>query len=319
MKILFFGTPEIAKTCLSALCEAQSTHDFSVVGAVTQPDKPKGRGHTLAESPVKVYAKEHGIPVFQPRTLREDGEIAFLEELSFDVICVVAYGKIFPPSLLTKPRYGCINVHASLLPKYRGAAPIQRAILAGDTVTGVTTMKMAEGLDTGDMYLTREVAISPEDTCGTLTEKLAEAGAKALIETLCALRDGTAQPQKQDDALATYAAKVEKTELKLDFSLPAKTLCDRIRGVYPNLCAYATLSRGGNLRSVKFVRCGYDRSETSGVPGEIIACDDKAGEIRIRCGEGTLILKELIPEGKGKMSSSDFIRGRQAAPGDRFI
>ena len=324
MKILFFGTPEIAKTCLQRLYEQRERHGFEIAGVVTQTDKPKGRGYELSEPETKKYASAQGLPVFQPRTLRDEDETAFLRTVEFDVACVVAYGKILPAWLLSLPSMGCINIHASLLPAYRGAAPIQRAIMAGETVTGVTSMRMDEGLDTGDMLLSRAVPISFEDNCLTLTEKLADAGADILIETLDKLKKGSLLPQKQNDENATYAAKIEKSELKLDFSMPANTLYNKIRGVYPALCTHAVLScRDGSKkeRTIKFARCAVsdDEGTTQGVLGEVVKTDAKNGEIHIRCAKGTLILKELIPEGKSNMSAADFIRGRQIEAGDRFI
>ena len=204
MKILFMGTPDFALFSLKALCEAGE----NVIGVVTQPDKPKGRGYTLTPPPVKVYAEEKKIPVYQPKTLRDEAFAALLDELAPDLIAVAAFGKILPQNVLDYPKYGCICVHGSLLPKYRGAAPMQRAIMDGEHVTGITTMLMDAGIDTGDMLLKSEVAIEENDNFETVHDKLAICGADTLLKTLAAIRNGTLVRQKQDDSLATYAAKI---------------------------------------------------------------------------------------------------------------
>ena len=224
MRILFMGTPDFALFTLRALVERGE----QVVGVVTQPDKPKGRGYTLQPPPVKVYATEQGLPVYQPTTLKDGAFDAELHALAPDVIVVVAYGKILPRSVLEYPKHGCINVHGSLLPEYRGAAPMQRAILEGKSETGVTTMQMAEGLDTGDMLIVRRVPIGENDNFEDIHDALGAAGAEALLQTLDALRAGALVPEKQDDSRATYAAKITKADCLLDFAAPARAVHDRL-------------------------------------------------------------------------------------------
>ena len=214
MRILFMGTPDFALPTLRALCE----NGHEVVGAVTQPDKPKGRGHHMTPPPIKVYAMEENIPVYQPLTLKGEEFAALLSELDPEMIVVVAYGKILPQNVLDYPKYGCVNVHGSLLPEYRGAAPMQRAIIDGKKVTGITTMLMAAGLDTGDMLLRAEVEIGENDNFEDIHDRLAECGADLLIKTVEGLEKGEITPEAQDDSLSTYAAKIEKSDCLLDFS-----------------------------------------------------------------------------------------------------
>ncbi|MBQ4067606.1 MAG: methionyl-tRNA formyltransferase, partial [Clostridia bacterium] len=229
MKVLFMGTPDFARTCLSAIVE----EGFEIVGVVTQPDKPKGRSYKMTPPPVKVYAEEKGLDVYQPVTLKDEAFKEELEALDPDIIIVAAYGKILPPYIINYPKYGCINAHGSVLPKYRGAAPIQRAIMDGERETGITVMYMNEGLDTGDMILVERTPITEEDTFETLHDRLADIGGRTLVEAMKALEAGTARREKQDDSLATYAEKITKDDCIIDFSvLPEKLLC-KIRGLSP--------------------------------------------------------------------------------------
>lgn len=308
MKILFMGTPDIAAACLSALLDDGQ----EVIAVVTQADRPRGRGYTLTPPPVKVLAAERGIPVYQPATLRDEAFAALLSELDPDLIAVVAYGKILPASVLSYPRYGCINVHASLLPKYRGAAPIQRAIMAGEPVTGITTMYMEEGLDTGDMLLTEEIPIGKSDNFGTIHDRMAEVGGRLLCKTVREIAAGTAVRRKQDDAAATYAHKIEKADCHLDLSRPARELDPYIRGLSPIPLAFVRQADG---KMIKIVRA--EAAEGRGTPGEVLALDDRGeGGILVACGEGALLLREIVPEGKGKMRAADFIRGRRLQIGE---
>ena len=229
MKILFMGTPDFALFSLRALVEAGE----DVIGVVTQPDKPKGRGYTLTPPPVKVYALEKDIPVYQPNTLRGEEFANLLSELAPDLIVVVAYGKILPANVLDFPKYGCINVHGSLLPAYRGAAPMQRAIMEGQYETGITTQMMADGIDTGDILLISKVAIEENDNFETIHDKLGECGAETLLATIKELREGTLTRTKQDDSLATYAAKIEKSDCLIDFTKSANEVHNQIRGLSP--------------------------------------------------------------------------------------
>ena len=306
MKILFMGTPDIARDCLAALCDAGE----NIVGVVTQPDKPKGRGYILTPPPVKVYATERNIPVYQPTTLRDDAFAELLAKINPDLIAVVAYGKILPKNVLDYPKFGCINVHASILPKYRGAAPIQRVIIDGEKVTGVTTMYMAEGLDTGDMLLKSYVDITDEDNFETLHDKLAAAGAKTLVDTVNEIRNGTITRESQDDALANYAAKIEKSDCALDFSRSAREVFDRIRGLSPIPLSF-THTPDGKLLKVVNARLG--NPDAKGRIGEVISLD---GGIEVMCGEGSVVLLTVVPEGKGRMNAADYIRGRKIALSD---
>lgn len=305
MRILFMGTPDFALFSLRALVEAGE----DVVGVVTQPDKPRGRGYTLTPPPVKVYAEEKGLPVYQPRTLRDEAFADLLRQIDPEVIVVVAFGKILPVNVLDYPKYGCVNVHGSLLPAYRGAAPMQRAIIDGCAETGITTMFMAEGLDTGDMLLKKSVAIDLHDTFETVHDKLGECGAELLLRTLALLKTGEITPEKQDDALATYAAKIEKEDCLLDFSRTAKEVHDRIRGLSPIPLSFTHTPDGRLLKIV-----ASEPVEGSGRPGEVISLS--GGRITVACGEGAIALLSVLPEGKKKMSSADFINGRRISVGD---
>ena len=308
MKILFMGTPDIARDCLAALCEA----NYDVVAVVTQPDKPKGRGYVLTPPPVKVYATERNIPVYQPATLRDEAFASLLTEIDPDLIAVVAYGKILPKNVLDYPKFGCINVHASLLPKYRGAAPIQRVIIDGEKVTGITTMYMAEGLDTGDMMLKSEVEITLDDNFETLHDKLAASGAKTLVETVRAIENGTVTREVQDDSLANYAAKIEKSDCLIDFTRPAIEVHNRIRGLSPIPLSF-THTPDGKLLKVVSATLGNKNASGNETAGKVISVE---GGIEVACGEGSVILNIVVPEGKGKMAAADFVRGRKVAVGD---
>lgn len=307
MRILFMGTPDFALPSLQALYETGE----EIIGVVTQPDKPKGRGYTLTPSPIKVYALENNLPVYQPTTLRSEEFAALLAELDPEMIVVVAFGKILPKNVLDYPKYGCINVHGSLLPKYRGAAPMQRAIMEGEAVTGITTMYMDVGLDTGDMLLLRELPIGENDNFEDVHDGLAALGAKTLLETVEGLKNGTLARIKQDDTLSTYAAKIEKEDCLIDFSMDARTLHNRIRGLSPIPLAF-THTPDGKLLKVTKTRLVSE--EDTGKPfGTVLSLD---GEITVACGTGTLAILGVLPEGKGRMSAADFIRGRKLSIGD---
>lgn len=308
MKVLFMGTPDFARVILEGIVGAA----YPVVGVVTQPDKPKGRGNVLTPPPVKVYAEEHGIAVLQPQTLRTEEFENELKKLDPDVIVVAAYGKILPKNVLDYPKYGCINVHGSLLPRYRGAAPIQRALIEGEKTTGITTMYMEEGLDTGDMIEMYEIAIREDDNFETLHDKLADLGAYAIVSTLGALEKGNIKRHKQDDANSTYAKKIEKEDCLIHFDSPAKRVNDLIRGTSPFPLSYAFL--GG--RMIKIVKARIDASPCKGKPGEVTSIE--GGLIRVACGEGGIAIETLVPEGKGRMSAKDFINGRKINVGDVF-
>ena len=307
MKILFMGTPDFARSILEKLHKDGE----NIVAVVTQPDKPQGRKMILTPPPVKQYAQENGLPVDQPLTLK-DG--AFAEELSLidpDLIIVAAYGKILPAYILDYPKYGCINAHASLLPRWRGAAPIQRAIMAGDTVSGVTSMYMAQGLDTGDMILTVEVPITEGDDFGTLHDKLAVAGGEAMTQTVAKLRAGTVTRKVQNDAGATYAAKIENPDCVIDFTKSVTEVHNQVRGLSPVPLALTWMPDGKRLKIIA------DRKEictVTAAPGTVVAID--RGTLDIACADGILHATHLQPEGKGRMAAADFLRGRKLSVGD---
>ncbi len=307
MRILFMGTPDFALFTLRALVERGET----VVGVVTQPDKPKGRGYALQAPPVKVYAESVGLPVYQPTTLRDGAFDAELQALAPDVIVVVAYGKILPRAVLELPKFGCINVHGSLLPAYRGAAPMQRAIIDGCAETGVTTMQMAEGLDTGDMLIARALPIAEADNFEDIHDKLGALGAEALLDTLDALRAGTLTPVVQDEQAATYAAKITKADCLVDFAESARRVHDRVRGLSPVPLAFTHTPDG---KMLKIVKSRVGAGGTDKAPGTVIALD---GVIAVACGEGTVLeILRVLPEGKGRMDAADYIRGRRLLVGD---
>lgn len=297
MKIVFMGTPEFAEASLQKLLET----DHQIVGVFTQPDKPKGRGYKLVAPPVKELALAHDIPVFQPQKMRDGTALEILQELQPDLIAVVAYGKILPKEILELPRYGCINVHGSLLPKYRGAGPIQWSVINGESVTGVTTMYMGEGLDTGDMILKKETPIGENETYGELHDRLKEIGAQALVETIELIEQGKAPREVQDDSLSSYAPMLDKQIARLDFEKDAQTLHNLIRGLSPWPVAHTTVD--GKLLKVHRAVL----ADGKGQPGEVI--DSK--KFIVACKEGALELLEVQLEGGKRMKGEDFLRGRK--------
>lgn len=310
MKIVFMGTPDFSVPCLEALIEA----GYEVALVVTQADKPKGRGHKLTPPPVKECALLHGIPVFQPEKMKEDASFERLAAVNADLFVVVAYGKILPKRILDLPRYGCINVHASLLPKFRGAAPIQWSIIAGETVTGVTTMQMDAGLDTGDMLLKQEVLIDDCDTGETLHDKLSLAGKEVLIKTLIALKEGTLSPKKQDDALSCYAPMIDKTTAKLDFNRPCEEVWRLVRAM--NSYPYAHTIYQEKL--MKIIEAKPEKgSAFTGGNGEIISVKDDY--FTIKCADGALHVLAIQMEGKKKMSVSEYLKGNEIALGVQLL
>lgn len=308
MKVIFLGTPDLAKVVLEALINSEN----EVLAVVTQPDKPKGRGYELTPPPVKVCALENGIEVYQPVTLKNGEMQPIIDKYNPDAIIVAAYGQILPPYVIEYGNHGCINVHGSLLPEYRGAAPIQRAIIDGKTKTGITIMKMDNGLDTGDMLTKVEVDINAEDNFETIHDKLAVAGGKLLVETLEMLEKGEITPKNQDDSLSSYAKKIEKSDCLLDFTEDAYNVWCRIRGLSPIPLSFAYL----NGKMVKFISAEYSVKSHNKIPGEVISLD--GGKIEIACGKGSILLTRLLPEGKGRMDSLGFINGRRVAVGDIF-
>jgi methionyl-tRNA formyltransferase len=308
MRIVFMGTPEFAVPSLQAV--VKSGHE--VVLVVTQPDKPAGRGLKLKPPPVKVIAQQMGLPVFQPEKLNVPDSLQVIANAKPDVLVVVAYGRILKEECLAIPPKGCINVHPSLLPKYRGPAPIQHAILNGDEVTGVTTMFMDARMDTGDIILQREVPIDPEDTAGTLSEKLSVVAADLLVETLKLVEEGKAPRVPQDHSKATYAPFLPPEIAHLKFDQPAKYLRNLIRALNPDPGAFAFF-RG---KRVKFWRAEVVEEQPTEQPGTIVAVDKN--RLLIATGEGLLMPTELQTEGKRSLSVSEWLKGTQPQVGERF-
>lgn len=305
MRIVFMGTPDFAVPSLQALIDAG--HDVCAV--YTQPDKPQGRKQILTAPPVKTLALEHDIPVFQPNTLKNEDEQARLRELAPEVIIVVAYGKLLPKAVLDIPPHGCINVHGSLLPRWRGAAPIQWAVIAGDEMAGVTTMQMAEGLDTGDMLLTYETKVGEKETAGELFDRLAQSGAELLTETLVKLNDIT--PRPQDDAQSCYAHMLDKQMAVIDWSKSAHEIDCLIRGLNPWPIALTTLS-GERLKVF-----AAEKAAGNGEPGTVLEADPKKG-LTVACGEGALKLTEIQLVGGKRMKANDFLRGHAIEVGTKL-
>lgn len=306
MRVLFAGTPEFALPSLDVL--AASAH--KVVGAFTQPDRPAGRGRRLAASPVKTRAQSLGLTVWQPETLRADSVQKQIAALQPDLMVVVAYGLLLPKAVLEMPTYGCINVHASLLPRWRGAAPIARAIQAGDAETGVTIMRMARGLDTGDMLLHRDCAIDADTTAGDLHDQLAQMGAGLLAQALAGIQAGTLKATPQDATHSTYARRLDKSEAALDWAQPAQILARNVRAFNPWPVAHTALGK----HRIRIWRAQVARA-TGGQPGEIIAVNDHG--IDVATGAGALRITELQWPGKKAMPAADAAHGRNLL-GQRF-
>lgn len=306
MRIVFMGTPDFAAGCLEALLGSE--HEIAAV--FCQPDKPQGRKQVLTPPPVKVLAKEHGIPVYQPVSLKRGDAADILRELAPQVIVVVAYGKLLPPKILDIPPLGCVNVHASLLPKYRGAGPIQWAILKGEKETGVTTMYMAEGMDTGDMIEQAVTPIDPEETAEQLFDRLSVLGAKTLLSTLRAIQAGTAPRTPQDDSAATLAPMLDKTLSPVDWSRPASEIHDHIRGLYS--WPMATFSPAGEPVKIHAARLAPEFSGQT--PGELL----DGRRLVICCGDGKAVeLLKVQAPGKKAVSGEEFLRGRRLEKGQR--
>lgn len=301
LRIIFAGTPDFAARHLDALLSS----GHQVVGVFTQPDRPAGRGKKLMPSPVKVLAEEHGLPVFQPVSLRPQENQQLVSELNADVMVVVAYGLILPKAVLDMPRLGCINVHGSLLPRWRGAAPIQRSLWAGDNETGVTIMQMDVGLDTGDMLYKLACPITPEDTSATLYDKLADLGPQGLIKTLQQLADGKTQPEVQDESLVTYAEKLSKEEAQLDWSLSAAQLERCIRAFNPWPMSWLTIDE----QPVKIWKASVIDGDSRAELGTIIDANKQG--IQVATAEGILNLESLQPAGKKAMSAQDLLNSRR--------
>jgi len=300
LKIIFAGTPDFAARHLDALLASE----HQVVGVFTQPDRPAGRGNKLTSSPVKVLAQTHDIPVFQPKSLKPEENQHLVDDLQADIMVVVAYGLILPKAVLAMPRLGCINVHGSLLPRWRGAAPIQRSLWAGDTETGVTIMQMDVGLDTGDMLHKLSCPITAEDTSASLYEKLAQLGPQGMLLTLDLLASGNARPEVQDEALVSYAEKLSKEEARLDWSLSAAQLERCIRAFNPWPMSYFMIEE----QPVKVWQAMVLPHQNK-QPGEIVHADKQG--IQIATADGVLNLVSLQPAGKKAMSAQDLLNSRR--------
>ena len=300
MKILFMGTPDFASESLRALIKSEN----EIVGVVSQPDRPKGRGHKLVPTDVKVTAQEAGLTVYQPELLKNEAFLPTLEELNPDIIVVAAYGRILPEYILNYPRYGCINVHASLLPKYRGAAPIQRAVLNGDDETGVCIMKMEKGLDTGDIISVKSTAIGEYETSGELFDRLAKIGGDLLVRTIKDIETGNAVYTKQDDEKSTYAEKITKETACIDWGKSSTEISKQICAMNPFPGAYTTYM-GDTLKIYE-----AEKTEGEGKPGQILGIEKKKG-LKVACKNGAIFIKTVQFAGLKRMNIEDYARGHK--------
>lgn len=302
MRIVFMGTPDFASASLKKLIDEK----FDVVGVFTQPDKPKGRGMELCASPVKELALKNGLPVFQPVKMRDGTALAQIKALEPDILVVVAYGRILPDDILAVPKYGAINVHGSLLPKYRGAAPIQWAVLNGDKVTGVTTMYLASEMDTGDIIYTAETEIGEYETSGELFDRLKDMGAELLVKTLRDIDVGTAPRTPQDHSKASYVTMLDKSICPIDWNKTPREVLKHIYGLQP--WPVATMELEG--KTVRVFAAKYTDGKTEKVPGAVVSTDK--GGLEIACADGeTLLITELQAPGKKRMGAEDYLRGHQ--------
>ena len=310
MRVVYMGTPDFAVRPLKAIAEA----GYEVVGVYTQPDKQKGRGRKFQASDVKIAAQELGLNVYQPETLKTDEAVSELEALKPDIIIVAAYGQILTEKVLNIPKYGCVNIHASLLPKYRGASPIEASIINGDEKTGVTIMYMEKGLDTGDMISQGEIEIGRHNT-ESLTIELSKIGAELIVEAMKAIEAGTADRIPQNDDESTYAGKLTKAMGELDFSKSAAELERLIRGLYPWPCAY-TFDGERSLKIIDAEVVEDPSGMEDGDPGQVICVNKK--KLVVKCGEGALSILKLQPEGKKAMDLPAFMNGNKVEVGDKF-
>lgn len=307
MRIVFMGTPEFAVPCLQKLIDC----GHEITGVFTQPDKPQGRKMILTPPPVKALALENGLTVYQPLKMKDGTALEMLKEANPELVIVVAYGKILPKEILEFPKYGCINIHASLLPKLRGAAPIQWSVINGCEKTGVTSMQMDEGLDTGDMLITSELEIGENETAGELHDRVSALGAEVLEQTIAALQNGELKPEKQNHAEFTYAPMLSKELSPIDWNLPAREVHNKIRGLSPWPSATAVL----NGKKVKIHRSVLV-SEKGGAAGEVA---ENSKRLVVACGDGECIeILNVQAEGKKAMSAADFMRGNPVNIGDKF-
>ncbi|MBQ0098305.1 MAG: methionyl-tRNA formyltransferase [Oscillospiraceae bacterium] len=304
MKVIFMGTPDFAVPCLESIIN----EGHSILGVFTQPDKPKGRKQILTPSDVKVCAQSYNLPIYQPTTLKDGTAFEIIKELQPDVIVVAAYGKILPKEIIDFPKYGCINVHASILPKYRGASPIQHAVLNGDTETGVTTMQMDVGLDTGDILLCEKLPIDIDDTSLSMFEKLSKLGANLIVKTLKAVENQEIKPIKQDDSKATYTKMIDKSMCDIDFAKSAIEVHNLVRGLYYWPIAN-TYFEGKKLKIFK-----TKLSDLKGNPGEVLSVNP----LVVGCADNSVEILELQLEGKKRMDAKSFLAGHNINIGYKF-
>ena len=310
LRIAFCGTPEFAVPSLRRLL---ADPEFSVEAVVTQPDRPRGRGQELSASPVKQVALEAGVQVYQPERIKRDESVEFFTRLAVDAVVIIAYGQIISARLIAIPRLGWINLHGSLLPKYRGAAPINWAIANGETVTGLTTMQIDAGMDTGPMLLREEIEIGPDETATELARRMSEAGAPLMAETLTKLARGVIAPVAQDSSLASYAPLLEKEHGKIDWSLPARQIYNHMRGFSPWPGAYSTF-RAQTCQI--WGRPADSAAGEGGAPGTVLASGDA---IDVVCGERSLLRLETVQlEGRKRVTAREFVNGARLKPGERF-
>ena len=307
MRIVFMGTPEFAVPSLTALLESR----HQVIAVFTQPDRPRGRGNKVVPPPVKVLAQAHGVPVYQPGRIRKES-VGLLRELQPDLYVTAAFGQILSQELLDIPARGCVNVHASLLPRHRGSAPINWAILQGDAVTGVTTMLTDRGIDTGDMLLKAETPIAPEDTAGELTDRLSRVGAQLLLETLDRMEAGTLTREKQDEAAMTYDPMLDKAMGYVDWTKPAVDIVRLIHGLNPAPGASA-ITDGGRLKLHR-AKVAELPDDPAARPGTVVLADPKKG-LFLQCGSGVIELTQVQAAGGKPMSAKDYLRGHPVTPG----
>jgi len=303
--ILFMGTPDFAVPSLQILIENR----LPLVGVVTQPDRPSGRGRRFTPPPVKVLAEAHHIQIFQPERIRDESFLEIFRELSPELVVVVAFGQILPGEMITQPRFGCVNVHPSLLPKYRGAAPIQWSLIRGETATGMTIMRMDEGVDSGDILLQEPVPIEPEDNCGILHDRLAILGAEMLFKTIGMLLAGTAHPVKQDHSRATLAPRIKKEDCIIDWSKSVREILSQIRGLPPSPGAYTFLDG----KKLKIYTARGEASPAVPPPGTVSVRED--GRLAVASADGFIFPEDIQMENKNRMTMRDFLRGYHIVPG----
>jgi methionyl-tRNA formyltransferase len=314
LRVVFAGTPEFSVPALDAI--AGSAH--KLVGVITNPDRPAGRGKEPRPPAVKQAALDHDVPVYQPESMKGEEPPQRLRAWEPDVMVVAAYGQILPEAILQAPTYGCINIHASLLPKYRGAAPINRAIIEGESKSGITIMKMDEGLDTGPMLMKGSVSIGPQMTAGELHDELAQLGARLIVDALDRLVEGTLSETPQDDERASYAPKLATEDGRIDWSQPARRVADLVRGLNPWPGAFSHIESDDSSDRIKFHRAHPVDGETDQPPGTVVRADARAGELVIACGEAAVAIDRIQAPGGRAMGAGDFLNGYPLKPGDRF-